>query len=204
MVEANKKLNLTRITEEQEAAEKHFLDSVALFLLWKGKGKVLDIGSGAGFPGMVLAVCNTDLSVTLLETVKKKSDFLVELREKLAAESVDVQWGRAEDYAHMSSYRAQFDLVTARAVASLAVLFELAGAFVRPGGHFIAYKGPSYQEELREAATAMSIMGLELVETRQVEFPRTERSVVLMDFLKVLDTPQQYPRKAGIPQKKPL
>lgn len=204
LVEWNEKLNLTAITEPGEIVEKHFLDSLTLLLACKPKegGKLLDVGTGAGFPGVPLKIMRPDLDVTLLDGSNKRLNFLSELCGELGIECRRVH-KRAEEAGLDKTMRESYDLVTARAVAQLRVLSEYGLPLVKMKGYFVAMKGPGAGDELAEAGNALDILGGDKVEVRQVELPTAgERNLVVVRKLSF--TPKGYPRHGGTITKHPL
>lgn len=201
----NQWINLTRLTGPEEVAVKHFLDSLTCLkvLPLAGGERVLDVGSGAGFPGLPLRLVR-NIRLVLLDSSRKKVEFLQHLCRSLGLADVEVLHGRAEDLGRREGYREAFDVVVARAVASLAVLAEYCLPFTACGGYFLAQKGPKVREELAEATEAINLLGGRVVKMERVILPEGagERSLVLIRKEKA--TPPQYPRKAGIPGKRPL
>lgn len=208
LVERNKQLNLTAITEYEEVVEKHFVDSAALIKSGhlKDGTKLIDIGSGAGFPGIVLAILQPQMKITLLETLEKRCAFLREMTEVLMLENVEVISARAEDAGRDTAHRAQYDIACSRAVADLAVLTEYSLPLLKRGGIMAAYKGPEPDEELTGAQSAIKLLGGELAKIMPYELRSDEgtlqRNLVLV--VKSTETPEKYPRRAGIPTKRPL
>lgn len=205
LLEWNKKINLTSVTDEKEIIIKHYLDSLSLGSAVDLKGKTLiDVGTGAGFPGIPLKILREDLAVTLLDSLEKRVRFLNEVIGCLSLDGIEAIHGRAEDYGVKQEYREKYDYATARAVAELSVLCEYCLPFVKPGGLFIAMKGPSAETELQEAGKAISILGgrLEDVEKLVLPFSDYERTIILIR--KCRHTPAGYPRKSGKPTKSPL
>ncbi|MDW7650884.1 MAG: 16S rRNA (guanine(527)-N(7))-methyltransferase RsmG [Bacillota bacterium] len=205
LVEENKRVNLTRITNPLEALVKHFLDSLKL-LAWSSRpeGAMLDVGSGAGFPGLPLKIASPQTALTLLDSSEKRVTFLNETANMLQLTDVTVLHGRAEDYGRKDEYREQFPLVVSRAVARLNVLVELCLPFVRTGGHFVAYKGPEGIEESRDAAYALQELNSSVVTVIPYSLPAEMGERTLLVVRKNGPIPQKYPRKAGIPGKRPL
>lgn len=202
----NRRLNLTAITGYEEVQIKHFLDSLTVTLALKPDKSfsLIDVGSGAGLPGVPLKIIMPDIRLILLEATAKKAAFLSYISQKLGLKDVEVVVGRAEDIAHREHYRESFDIVLSRAVASLASLVELTLPFSAVGGSFIAQKKGAIEPELSQASRATSLMGGKLRERKRIvlaEFS-DERWLVIID--KVSPTPELYPRRAGIPQKRPL
>lgn len=205
LIQWNQRINLTAIEEEQDVVYKHFLDSALFF---KASGKVdhlslLDVGTGAGFPGVVLKIMAPTLSVCLLDSLNKRVDFLQKLTATLQLEDISAIHGRAEEWGHKATYRQQFDLVTARAVARLSVLNELCLPFIKVGGRFIALKGPELNNELADAERGIALLGAQITDIIEWELADTfKRNIIVMT--KTANTPQKYPRRAGTPQKTPL
>ena len=206
MVEKNKVMNLTSITEFDEAVDKHFLDSLSLVKVCDMSQikNVIDVGTGAGFPGIPLKIVFPHLKICLLDSLKKRISFLNEVIKSLNLEEICAMHGRAEDYARQNDYRERFDLCVSRAVASLNVLSEYAIPFVRTSGLFIPYKSGKIEEELNSSKKAVEILGGKVKD--QVKFHLAgqdiERSFVIIK--KEKSTPKKYPRKAGLPAKEPL
>jgi len=206
LIEYNEKINLTRIVDPLEVAVKHFGDSLTLLsltTLFSG-AKVIDVGAGAGFPGIPLAIMRPDLQFTLVDSLRKRTVFLSELTEYLSLNNVDVVWGRAEDIGQNTEYREKHDTVIARAVAPLNVLAELCLPLIRIGGTFFAMKGPKAEEEVSLAEKAISILGGKVVSFDSVLLPLIEDSRSLVTISKTSSTPRTYPRKAGVPERQPL
>lgn len=202
LVEWNEKINLTAICDEFGIATKHFLDSLTPILTGKVKGKVIDVGTGAGFPGLVLKVAKPEIELTLLDSLNKRINFLKECAGKIGAEGVEFLHSRAEDGGRR--YREKFDTVVARAVANMTVLSELCLPFLKVGGYFLALKGPMAEDELKDAKRAITILGGEVSEVFEVDIPGTDLKHKIIIIKKVRHTPMQYPRKAGIPSKTPI
>lgn len=204
--EANKNVNLTSILEGREVAVKHFLDSLSCTLItsFESGMSYLDVGTGAGFPGIPLKIHQPGLVLTLVESVEKKIRFLENLISNLGLEKVTVIHARAEDLGRNPAHRENWERVTARAVASLAVLAEYCLPVLGIGGYFVAMKGPKLDEELKLSRQALGILGgnVEKILDFKLPFTGDERKLVLIR--KTGPTPGQYPRRAGVPQKKPL
>ena len=204
LVEWNDKLNLTAITEPEEILEKHFLDSLTTLLACKPKdgSKVLDVGTGAGFPGVPIKIVRPDLQVTLLDGSNKRLNFLGELCSELGVECRRVH-KRAEEAGLDKAMRENYDIVIARAVAQLRILCEYCLPLVKMKGYFIAMKGPGANEELFEARNALNILGGDKVDVKQVQLPNAgERNLVVVRKLSF--TPKGYPRHGGTITKHPL
>jgi 16S rRNA (guanine527-N7)-methyltransferase len=214
LIAENHKYNLTRIDSPEQIHVRHFLDSLAgLAVLdelsqMTGKPlKILDIGSGAGFPGLVLAIVRPAWQITSLEATGKKANFQKTVCDALGLKNVTVLNARAEETAHHAAYRQQFDAVTARALAALPILAELSLAFVKPGGLALYWKGPTANEELQTAQTAIKQMGAEIKNTLPYTLPTNEEEPATLSLVvckKIKPTPAQYPRVFGIIKKKPL
>lgn len=208
LVETNKVVNLTRITEENEVYLKHFFDSVTpLFTfneVFKKGASLCDVGAGAGFPSIPLKILMPSLKVTIVDSLAKRLKFLEGLIQKLNLSDVELVHGRAEDVGQNSKYREKFDLVTARAVANMTVLSEYCLPLVKKGGYFIALKGPKATEELSDSKKALSTLGGKLIKDEELTLPDSdeERTLVLVE--KVKNTPKKYPRQAGTPRRKPI
>jgi 16S rRNA (guanine527-N7)-methyltransferase len=205
----NERINLTAITDYEEVQIKHFLDSLTVTLALKqpigGEGlRLIDVGAGAGFPGIPLKILLPAIKLTLLEATAKKAAFLQHLRHKLGLDDVEIVVGRAEDIAHETQYREKFDIVLSRAVASLPTLAELTLPFCAIGGSFIAQKKGTIDLEISQATRAISLLGGKLREAKRIDLEEftDERWLITID--KVLPTPQPYPRRPGIPAKRPL
>lgn len=204
--EWNKKMNLTALETDEEIIYKHFLDSLfclKLDLNWQEK-KILDVGTGAGFPGLPLKIYLDSVEVHLLDSLKKRVLFLEEVIKNLNLKNVFCFHGRAEDFGKNDAFREQYDLVTARAVARLPVLLELCLPYVKKDGFFIALKGPEGINELEESKEALSLLGGKVYTLKHFIIQGIKQERVLIAFQKTSPTPSKYPRKAGIPQKRPL
>ncbi|MGG1659149.1 16S rRNA (guanine(527)-N(7))-methyltransferase RsmG [Brevibacillus sp. NRS-1366] len=206
LVEWNEKMNLTGITEEGQVYIKHFYDSItpAFYFPFDQVQTVVDIGGGAGFPSIPLKICFPHLKMTIIDSLNKRMNFLQHVADELGLENVYPVHGRAEDRGQEPAYRESYQLVVARAVARLNLLSEFCLPFAQVGGHFIALKGAEITPELNEAKKAIKTLGgkTRKVETFHLLEDAGERNVVIME--KVEATPKNYPRKAGVPAKKPL
>ena len=202
LVEWNEKINLTAITDDFGVYTKHFLDSLTTLLTDKVKGDVIDVGTGAGFPGLVLKISKPEINLTLLDSLNKRINFLKEVSSEMGLEGIEFIHARAEDGARRE--REKFDTVVSRAVANMTVLAELCLPFVKVGGYFLALKGPMAEEELANAKRAIKILGGEIEDIFSAEIPFTDLSHKIIIIKKVRQTPMQYPRKAGIPSKTPI
>lgn len=206
LIEKNKVMNLTAITEKEEVIDKHFIDSISFNKAMDVTRplKILDLGTGAGFPGIPLKIAYPNLEITLLDSLNKRIKFLDEVIESLGLEGISTIHGRAEDYAKQASYREQFDICVSRAVANLATLSEYCLPYVKEGGCFISYKSGSVEEELEQSKKAIFELGGKVKEVIAFTLPETdiERTFVVIE--KVRKTPKKYPRKAGLPSKEPI
>lgn len=206
LTEWNRFMNLTAITEYEEVVKKHFVDSVSLVKAYDltKPASVMDVGTGAGFPGLVLKIAFPDLQLTLLDSLNKRIRFLNEVIGRLSLTGVETIHGRAEDHARPGRLREKYDLCVSRAVANLSTLSEYCLPFVRTGGCFISYKSEKVSEEAKAAQKAISVLGGKV--KGQVEFflPNSDvyRNLFVIEKVKV--SPTDYPRKAGLPAKEPL
>lgn len=204
--EWNENINLTAITEDNEMAIKHFIDSASCFKSGKLSGEIsmIDVGTGAGFPGIPLKIINENIKLTLLDSLNKRINFLQIVAEDLELDGIEFCHGRAEDFGQDSEYREKFDVCVSRAVANLAVLCEYCLPFIKVGGYFIAQKGPKKDEELEVANKAIEILGGEIESVLEVKIPFSDITHSIVLIKKTSETPKQYPRKAGKPTKKPI
>ena len=206
LIEKNKVMNLTGITEFQEVLVKHFLDSLACVKAvdMSKVNRIMDIGTGAGFPGVPLKIAFPHLEACLLDSLKKRVNFLEETFQLLKLENITAIHGRAEEFAKNKAYRETYDLCVSRAVSNLATLSEYCLPYVKTGGFFISYKSGTVQEEVEQAQKAVKILGGRIQDVVYFQLPDSEiqRSLVVIE--KVKATPGRYPRKAGTPLKEPL
>jgi len=209
LIDWNQRLNLTAITEYEEVQIKHFLDSLTVTLAFKPPLSepdlyFIDVGTGAGMPGLPLKIVFPEIKLVLLEATVKKAAFLHHLYPKLELDNVEIVTGRAEEVAHLAQYREKFDIVLARGVAPLSTLVELTLPFCTVGGSFISQKKGAINQEVSQAAKAISLLGGKLREVKRIDLEEftDRRQLVIID--KVSSTPQQYPRRPGIPAKRPL
>lgn len=208
LVEWNEKVNLTSITEKEEVYLKHFYDSIMpLWLeeeLFEGDKTLVDVGAGAGFPSIPMKIIQPDLQVTIVDSLNKRINFLEHLFEELELTKVQAIHGRAEEVGQDPQYRGQFDLVTARAVASLEVLSELCLPLLKKGGHFVALKGQKAQAELELAGKAIKELGAKYEYSLTDSLPIVDSEREILIIRKTLETPKKYPRRPGMPAKKPI
>lgn len=206
LMEWNQKMNLTAITEPKEVAVKHMVDSLSALdeKSFPENGRIIDVGTGAGFPGIPLKIFRPDLHVVLLDSQNKRVSFLKAIVETLRLEHVECIHGRAEELARDKLYREKFDVAVSRAVAKLSVLSEYCLPFVKKGGMFIALKGMKYQEEMKEAQRAVQALGGGEMEARPVKLPGIDDKRAVIYIPKISATSKTYPRKAGTPEKNPI
>lgn len=205
IIEVNQGLNLTRILEPEEMAIKNFLDSLSLLLMeWPQELSCLDVGTGAGFPGIPLAMCRSQWSLVLLDSLRKRLNFLEDVAGKLRINNVSTLHARAEDAGQDGNQRESYDLVVSRAVASLPVLLELCSPLVKVGGHFVAFKASEADLEVAQSTVALRELNVELEQTFPIELPLAMGERRLLVFRKTKRTPASYPRRPGLPAKRPL
>ncbi|QDH21259.1 16S rRNA (guanine(527)-N(7))-methyltransferase RsmG [Saccharibacillus brassicae] len=206
LVEWNEKMNLTGITEREQVYEKHFYDSLTLafYVNMKKVNSLADIGSGAGFPGIPLKIAFPHLKLCIIDSLNKRITFLKALSEGLGLQNAEFLHGRAEEWGHKRGYRDSFDLVTARAVARLAVLNEFCLPFVKPEGIFAAMKGTDPAEEIADAQKSLRELRGEIVGVEAFRLPSDDSDRHIIRVSKFAITPYKYPRTPGLPMKKPL
>lgn len=206
LVKWNEVMNLTAITEYDEVNEKHFVDSLAIVkgLDMNEVDYMIDIGTGAGFPGIPLKIIYPHLKVTLLDSLNKRVKFLDEVLRTLELENVKTLHGRAEDYSREEEYREKYDLCVSRAVSNLSVLSEYCIPYVKIGKMFVSYKSVNVDEEVEQSLNAIQILGGKLIKIDKIKLPDSDISRAFVYIEKVKSTSKKYPRKAGVPAKEPL
>jgi len=206
LVHWNQKFNITNITEEDEIYIKHFCDSLSLVNtgLFDGYKKVIDVGTGGGFPGLVLKVYNNELDMTLMDSLNKRINFLNEVIKELNLSMVKTIHARAEELALVNEHREKYDISVSRAVASLNTLSEYCLPFVKVNGYFIAMKGPDVKEEVDLSKNALKLLGGEIERIEEVKLPHFDIVHTLIVIKKIKETPRKYPRQQGKPKKNPL
>ena len=206
LIEWNRVMNLTGITEYDEVNLKHFTDSLTIVRIkeMKNVSTLIDVGTGAGFPGIPITIAFPNIKVTLLDSLNKRIKFLNQVVEELDLKDVVTLHGRAEDYAKKQEYREQFDLCVSRAVANLSTLSEYCLPFVKKEGCFISYKSADSDEEIQQSQNALDILGGKIEKVDKFMLPGSDMGRALVMVEKVKNTPKKYPRKAGMPSKEPL
>lgn len=204
LLEWNEKINLTAITEKDEIILKHFIDSLTISKYIEKNQRLIDVGTGAGFPGIPLKIVKPDLNITLLDSLNKRVNFLNEVVQKLKFEKIEAIHGRAEELGRNKKYRESFDIATSRAVANLSTLLEYLMPFVKVGGICICMKGPNIEIELKEAKKAIDELGGKIDKIDKFCLPDTdiERNIIIIK--KISKIKDKYPRKVGIPAKSPI
>lgn len=204
LVETNKVMNLTAITEPEEVAVKHMVDSLLAYEDGMQGKTLVDVGTGAGFPGVPLKIYCPSLKVTLVDSLGKRLRFLQQVIDELGLKGIRCEHLRAEDAGRSKKHREQYAYVTARAVARLSVLSEYCLPLAKKGGQFIALKGSRFAEEIEEGEAAVKILGGKIISAEPVKLPGLDDGRAIIKIAKIKATPAQYPRKAGTPEKQPL
>jgi len=208
LLEWNKKINLTAITKDEEVWIKHFFDSCTIYNIIKNYNientKLIDIGTGAGFPSIPLKIIDNKINITMIDSLQKRINFLNEIIKNLKLKEIQAIHGRSEDLSHNNDLREKFDFATARAVANLSTLLEYCMPFIKVGGYFICMKGNNINEEIDNCKNALKILGGDFAKIINLNLPiiKDERNIIVIK--KIKSTPKMYSRKAGIPSKNPL
>jgi len=204
LIETNKQFNLTRIVDEKDVLEKHFLDSLIINKYINSNDKVIDIGSGAGFPGIPLKIFLDNINILMVDSVNKKVDFINKIISELKLENALAIHERAEDLAHNIDYREKYDVAVSRAVANMSTLAEYLIPFVKIDGKIIYIKGPNIKDELNNSKNAINILGGKVEDIYEYKLPNLEQIYNIIVIKKVKSTNSKYPRKAGIPNNSPI
>lgn len=204
LLEWNEKINLTAITEEKDILIKHFIDSLTISKYVEGNVKLIDVGTGAGFPGIPLKIVREDVDITLLDALNKRLNFLNDVIENNNLKNIQTIHFRAEEAGKNTLYREKFDIATSRAVAGLNTLVEYLLPLVKIGGKCICMKGNNVKEEIENARKAINLLGGEITNIEEFFLPGTDIGRTIIIINKIKNTPEKYPRKAGTPSKDPI
>lgn len=204
LIEWNKKINLTAIIEPKEIILKHFVDSLTISKYINEKSTLIDVGTGAGFPGIPLKILRDDINITLVDSLNKRIKFLDEVIKKLNLDNIKTVHGRAEEIGRNKEYREKFDYATSRAVANISTLSEYLIPLIKNNGQCIYMKGTDLDEELEKGKKAISVLGGNIVNKEEFELPYSDIKRTIIIIEKVKNTPTKYPRKAGTPSKEPI
>ena len=204
LIEWNEKINLTAITDPEEVITKHFIDSLTVHQYIKDNFSIVDVGTGAGFPGVPLAIVNNKSNITLVDSLNKRINFLKEITNQFELKNVQSIHDRAEEFGKDKQYRESFDIAISRAVARLNVLAEYLLPTVKVGGKCICMKGPDCKQEIEEAQNAIKVLGGSIERVEEFSLPDTDIKRTIIVINKVKNTPSKYPRKAGTPAKDPI
>lgn len=204
LVEWNERMNLTAITEPVDIIDKHFIDSITIEKYLKKGAKVIDVGTGAGFPGVPLGIIREDLNITLMDSLNKRINFLDEVIRVNKLLNIDTVHSRAEELSRDSDFRAKYDVVTSRAVASLNVLLEYMIPFAKVGGYCVCMKGSNIDEELENSKKALEVLNAKIEKIDTFKLPGNEYGRNIIVIKKIGETPKKYPRKPGTPAKEPI
>lgn len=204
LLEWNEKINLTAITDEDDIILKHFIDSLTILEYIPEKSNVIDVGTGAGFPGIPLKIVREDINMTLMDSLNKRITFLNEIINKLGLKKINAIHSRAEELAKIPEHREKYDIAVSRAVANLSTLSEYMIPFVKVGGKCICMKGSNIEEELKTAKNAIKELGGEIEKVINFKLPDSDNERNIIIIKKVRNTKNKYPRKAGMPSKEPL
>ena len=204
LLEWNEKINLTAITEPEEIIVKHYVDSLTIAKEIPENSKIVDMGTGAGFPGIPLKIYRKDIEIVLVDSLNKRINFLNEVIHNLQLKKIETIHSRAEEFGKNKKYREQFDIATSRAVANLSTLSEYLIPLLKKNGKMIAMKGSDTKEELKDAKTAIKVLGGKIEKEEEFVLPRTDIKRTIIVIKKVKETPAKYPRKPGTPSKEPI
>ena len=204
LIEWNEKMNLTAITEPEEVILKHFIDSITILKDIPNNSKLVDVGTGAGFPGIPLSIMNSTLKITLVDSLNKRLIFLQEVVDKLGLDNIEIVHARAEEFGQNKKYREKFDIATSRAVANLSTLSEYLIPLVKVDGKVISMKASEAQEEINQAQKAIDILGGKIEEVKEFNLPQSDLGRTVIIIRKERQTPSKYPRKPGTPSKEPI
>lgn len=204
LLEWNNKINLTAITIPEEIILKHFIDSLTIYKKLTRGAKIIDVGTGAGFPGIPLAIIDENLKITLNDSLNKRLIFLTEVKKQLKLDNIEIIHARAEEIGQNKKYREKFDYATSRAVANLSTLSEYLLPLVKINGKCICMKASNIEEELNQAQNAIKLLGGEVTEIEKFKLPQSDIDRTIITISKTKNTPNKYPRKAGTPSKDPI
>lgn len=205
LLEWNSVMNLTAITEFEDVISKHFIDSISITnILNISNQKIIDIGTGAGFPGIPLKIMFPEIEITLLDSLNKRVNFLNHIIDELSLDKIEAIHGRAEDIAHNEDYRENYDIALSRAVARLPILLEYCIPFVKENGYFISYKSENVDEEIELSKKALETLASEFIDSKKYKLKDSENERYLVMIRKNDKISKKYPRKAGLPAKRPL
>lgn len=204
LIEWNEKMNLTAITEPNDIILKHFIDSITINKYIENNAKVVDVGTGAGFPGIPLSIIRTDLQITLVDSLNKRLIFLQEIKKELELKNIDIVHARAEEFGQNKNYRETFDIATSRAVANLSTLSEYLVPLVKIKGKCVCMKASDAEEEIKQAENAVNILGGKIVKVEKFNLPNSDIGRTIIIINKEKSTNGKYPRKPGTPSKEPL
>ena len=204
LIEWNEKMNLTAIIEPEEIILKHFIDSITILKEIEDNSKVVDVGTGAGFPGIPLSIMNNTLKITLVDSLNKRLIFLQEVINKLGLKNIEIIHARAEEFGQNKKYRENFDVSTSRAVANLSTLSEYLIPLVKVGGKIVSMKAADAHEEIKDAQKAIEVLGGNVEKIEEFNLPQSDIGRTVIIIRKNKQTPNKYPRKPGTPSKEPI